>query len=221
MDVDIVLLLDSSNAINKKTDWPKIKVFFQDLAERLSISKENVQLASVQFGGSASKVNWKLNNFIDNNSIREAIGELQYSVHDVSFKTGIHLVKNDVFVDEHGDRPEAANFILLITSSNHIRDLSYTLYTDDELRDIATVVPISIGTSLSADDYHQVEQQHPFLLAFNNTSLLNDKKNVTLGLVCNTLTLAYFDAVKLPSTITLSSTLPTSAPSGRYFLKFA
>ena len=123
---DIAFVLDSSGSIGR-SDWSLALDFVTSLVSQLTIGPNGVRVAAVTYGNTAT-VNFDLEQCNNTESLIEAIQDIDYKNANTNTSGGLWLMKERIFNQMYGDRPEAPNLgklCYLCFQYSHIKCLKF------------------------------------------------------------------------------------------------
>ena len=129
---DIAFVLDSSGSIGR-SDWAIALEFVISLVNKLEIGPTGVQVGVVTYGNTAT-VNFDLNEYNDTTTLINNIRAIEYKDANTNTSGGIYVMKEKIFNQKNGDRPEAPNLgtNLLSYENSNKNDDANLLYTKNK-----------------------------------------------------------------------------------------
>ena len=114
---DICFIIDSSSDIiaHDPNNWNRVKMFVKQIISQFIISSDGVRIAVVLFSTKAY-VSLKLNEEHTVERILQRIDTLRHLGGSRNMSGGLYLMNHVVFRPENGDRSDADNIVILITS---------------------------------------------------------------------------------------------------------
>ena len=113
---DICFVIDSSTAMvaHDPLNWNRVITFVKEVIARFKISRDGVRIAVVIFS-SSGYVKLKLNEEYTVGGVLRRIDTLPHLGGSRNLAAGLKQMNEVVFRTENGDRPGAANFVIVIT----------------------------------------------------------------------------------------------------------
>ncbi|CAH1788337.1 unnamed protein product [Owenia fusiformis] len=115
---DVVFMLDDSRIVSND-DFDNMKEFVEMTASTLDVSRDNVRIGLLTFSNDA-RVVFNLDRFTSKADTLNAILNVQRrsSPENTNTPSAINAVLNDMLREDRGDRPNAADIVILITASS-------------------------------------------------------------------------------------------------------
>ncbi|KAK3599021.1 hypothetical protein CHS0354_012500 [Potamilus streckersoni] len=110
---DIVFLLDSSGSVGH-VDFRKVKDFAYRMIDDLNIGKEHTRVGLVAYS-SRSRHGFYLKDYYDKYQLQNAISSIEFEYGKTNTADGLRHVREKLFSSLVGDRPDAQNFVVVIT----------------------------------------------------------------------------------------------------------
>ncbi len=137
-NADIVFVLDESGSVGAD-DFDKSKNFIKVLIENIDIGKLQSRVAVVTFDLTA-KVAFHLDDYDNKTLIKSRIDEIPYGGGGTDIASGLRMIRENLFVPDHGDREEQRNIAVLFTDGR-----SGNTGEESQLTRDAGVVLIAVG----------------------------------------------------------------------------
>ncbi|XP_071092746.1 cartilage matrix protein-like [Haliotis cracherodii] len=178
--MDILLIEDVSSSISKE-EYRKIKDFEIEMVSYSHINSSIVNVALMVYAGKARLV-FPLNAYSDNKTAAVNAVNAPHLVGGSTFLgDAINLAVSDVFVQSNGDRPDAANVVILFTDGKSSKK-SAILKNFGRLLTEATVYVVPISTDTDMVDIAEVaaapDEEHVF--SMSNPLALDEIKERTI-----------------------------------------
>ncbi|XP_061165062.1 collagen alpha-6(VI) chain-like [Saccostrea echinata] len=170
--MDIVILLDTT--INNSTQNDEFKKFLLDLVEDFQIDSGIARVAFVTFS-SSPVLHFRLDKYSSKSDIKSAIESAIFTPGERNFADAFDLLRRQVFFEPYGDRPDAPNVILLITTGNSERKKYEASQQVQFLKDQVSILVISKGVK-DMTEIHSFASD-PYL---ENTYELAPSENISL-----------------------------------------
>lgn len=170
--MDIAILLDTS--INDQTQYEEHRKFILSLVDSFEIDSGAVRLALVTFS-SRSVLHFRLDTYLRKEDIKSAIESALFTPGERNFADAFDMVRRQILFEPYGDRVDAPNIILLITSGNSERNSYQAAQQAQALKDQASVLVITKGVQ----DLREVHSfaSDPYL---ENTYEIGPNENISL-----------------------------------------
>ncbi|CAC5417435.1 unnamed protein product [Mytilus coruscus] len=110
---DVAFLIDSSGSIGQH-NFRLVKDFVYKVVEELTIGKRHTRTGLVSYSTSA-RMGFHLDDYITKSGVEDAISSVGYVYGNTNTAAGIKMVRRSVFNPSRGDRPDAQNFLIIIT----------------------------------------------------------------------------------------------------------
>lgn len=157
--IDIAILLDTS--INDQPQYEEYRKFILSLVDSFEIDSGVVRLAFVTFS-SRSVLHFRLDKYLRKEDIKSAIESALFTPGERNFADAFDMVRRQILFEPYGDRVDAHNIILLITSGNSERNSYQAAQQAQALKDQASVLVITKGVqdlrevhSFASDPYSE------------------------------------------------------------------
>ncbi len=115
---DIAVVLDASTQPEGANDqrWQQLRSFVNRLIEVLPIGESQVHLALVRYARAAT-VDFRLDRYYDEDELRRVVDGLQrLEDRERNLGEGVSAALNSIFTDINGDRRNAPDYIIAVTS---------------------------------------------------------------------------------------------------------
>lgn len=165
---DLVILLDSSTSVNQ-LNFKKMLNFVKQLLGTANIDSGDVRVGVLSYSNKA-RIHFNLNAHNKYRNIAQAVNNIRYVYGKTNTADAIRLMREEMFLSYHGDRPEVPNVCLIITdgvsSVNPERTIPEAIAARDEgIHIYAIGVGLSdtreleaIATSPASDNMFNVQQ---------------------------------------------------------------
>ena len=142
---DICFIIDSSTNIiaHDPNNWSRVKAFVKLIISQFIISSDGVRIAVVLFSTKAH-VSLKLNEEHNVERILRRIDTLPHLGGSRNMSGGLYLMNHVVFRSENGDRPDADNIVILITSGRSTVNRDTLLYAKEAKGKGVKIVAVAI-----------------------------------------------------------------------------
>ncbi|XP_062593577.1 collagen alpha-4(VI) chain-like isoform X2 [Saccostrea cucullata] len=170
--MDIVLLLDTT--LNNSTQNEEFKTFLLDLVEDFQIDCGTPRVAFVSFS-SSPVLHFRLDKYSSKADMKSAIKSAIFTPGERNFADAFHLLHRQVFFAPYGDRPDAPNVILLITTGNSERKKYEASQQIQFLKDQNSILVVSKGVKDMTEIHSFASDPH-----LENTYELTQSENISL-----------------------------------------
>ncbi|KAL3854733.1 hypothetical protein ACJMK2_013983 [Sinanodonta woodiana] len=110
---DVVFLLDSSGSVGH-VDFRKVKDFAYRLIDDLNIGKDQTRVGLVAYS-SRSRHGFYLKDYYEKYQLQNAISSIDFEYGKTNTADGLRHVREKLFNAAVGDRPDAQNFVVVVT----------------------------------------------------------------------------------------------------------
>ncbi|XP_060067325.1 collagen alpha-4(VI) chain-like [Ylistrum balloti] len=206
-EADIVFLMDSSNSLGP-ANWDLEKEFVKNLIDDLNIGPNNMQVSVVTFESNPA-LQFYLNEHENKNDAIEAVRNISFHTGNTMTGKALQFVRDVVFVEDVGDRPNANNILVILTDGKS-SDSQETLEQAALLKNDSVKI-FAIGIGLKDDGISELEsiatdKNHVFQTP-DFFALPSLKSEIELTKVdCNSTTLP--PATTTPTTTPSTTTFP-------------
>ncbi|ELU03731.1 hypothetical protein CAPTEDRAFT_107893, partial [Capitella teleta] len=131
---DLVLILDTSGSIKDKNpenstgnyNWELLINFSINIVESLNIGIDKTRLSVIRFS-SRAEVIFHLDEYNNEREMIEVIRNLQYLSGSTNTSGALRVLREEVFNQDHGDRPDVRNVGIIITDGQSTEDTNLTI----------------------------------------------------------------------------------------------
>lgn len=170
--MDIALMLDTTT--NNQSQHDEFRKFLTDLVDEFQIDSGKVRVALVTFS-SQPVLHFRLDKYTNKNDIKSAIRNARFTPGERNFADAFDMLRRQVFFGQYGDRFDAPNIVILITSGNSQRKEIEAAQQAHTLKDQASILVIPKGVSNLKE--MQSFASDPYL---ENTYELGASENISL-----------------------------------------
>jgi hypothetical protein len=170
-----MLLLDTT--INNSTQYKEFRQFLLNLVEDFPIDSGSTRVGFVTFS-SGSVLHFRLDKYNSKADVKAAIESAVFTPGERNFADAFDLLRRRVFFEPYGDRPDAPNVVLLITTGTSDRNAYQAQQQAETLKTQTSILVISKGVSdmkeiqaIASDPYLENTYE---LAATENISLIKD-----------------------------------------------
>ena len=148
---DLVFLLHFSNDMYQ-VEFQKVLNFMTSLLERADIDSGLVRVGAALYRDQGVVI-FDLKAYRSKKEVFEAIEKIPFNFKSnrANLAAGINVVRDQMFADSAGDRPDIPNGVIIITDSNSNIGVESISESSNELKD-AGVTVFSIGIGLENPD---------------------------------------------------------------------
>ena len=121
-EADLVLVVDSSGSIefNERGDYELEKDFVINVINALgNLGPRGIQIGMVLFSDTAQNI-FYLNTHTDKNQMINAVRNIPYLQQRTDIALAFRTLRDEQFVRNRGDRPEAPNIAIIITDGRQV-----------------------------------------------------------------------------------------------------
>lgn len=140
-NADIVFILDASGSVREE-NFVKTKDFVKQMVDSINVDRLGSNLAVVTFSDDA-RIHFRLSDYNNRVDMIRAIDAIPYTRGTTNTASALRLVRQQVFREQDGDRPDLRNIAILMTDGGS-NDFSETL-KEARLAREAGITMISVG----------------------------------------------------------------------------
>ncbi|KAH9489252.1 von Willebrand factor A domain-containing protein 2 [Bulinus truncatus] len=146
---DIVFLIDSSGSVGFD-NFRHIKDYVQNLIDNVNIGPDATQVGVATFSQS-SKAEIFLNSYKDKRALKAAVSGLKYEYGNTNTASGLKLARLSLFSTAKGNRPNAPDFLIVITDGLSNVNAEDTI-PEAQLARKQGIHVIAVGVNLKQND---------------------------------------------------------------------
>ena len=171
---DIAFVLDSSGSIRSANprdrsfdNWDLMLQFVIQLISRLSISRNNIRVASLRYSHEA-RLDFHLNRYFTLSELTQAIRRLEYIDNNTNTADALWMMRTVIFdptkSGARGDRPDVPNIAILITDGvSNVNERNTIPFADQAKRDGIRILVIGVTDKIDERE----------LIAISSNGVLN------------------------------------------------
>lgn len=181
--MDLVFLLDTS--VNSSRDYLEMQTFLLDLVQYVDIDSGAVRIAMVTFSTGAN-VQFLLNKYKTMADIQQGIRNAFFYPGDRNTADAFDILRRRVFFEAYGDRTDAPDIVILLTTGKPNRNVHRTKQEADALHQFeVNIVVVAIGEFDSSylDDIAN-KPADKYSLKLNKMKDLPVNNNKVLSRIC-------------------------------------
>jgi len=181
---DIVFMVDESTSVTHITFTNQVIPFLKNMTNELNINEKGDHVSLVHFSSpSETGVAFYLDSSFDRTNITNAIDNLEYTGGTTATKKSLTLVRENVFVLEHGARraqyKKTIAPVILIITDGVATDGDVALPAEELRLDDVDIFAVGVGRLVSPEYLQQIagDMAHVFpVKSFKdlNAKLIND-----------------------------------------------
>ncbi|KAJ8320015.1 hypothetical protein KUTeg_001602 [Tegillarca granosa] len=123
--LDLVLLVDTSDANNENYDR-EVRNFLSEFVEYADVNSGAVRVALVTYS-TGVQIEFRLGEIDNIAGIQKAIRNVPFTPGDRNTADALEMLRRGIFFEPYGDRPDAPNALIIITSGNSNRNTGRTV----------------------------------------------------------------------------------------------
>lgn len=123
--MDLVLLVDTSDANDANYDR-EVRNFLSEFVEYADVNSGAVRVALVTFS-TGVQIELRLGEIDNIAGIQNAIRNVPFTPGDRNTADALEMLRRGIFFEPYGDRPDAPNALIIITSGNSNRNTHRTV----------------------------------------------------------------------------------------------
>ncbi|XP_041376879.1 cartilage matrix protein-like [Gigantopelta aegis] len=151
---DLVFLVDSSSSISSE-DFQQLEEFLKDVAVRLPIGPNNVQMGVLQFGSHPS-IAFPLDMYSNRLDVLKGIQNLNYLGGATNTADALKYMREHVFSHVSGARFNVPRIAVVITGGHSSNPSQTTIEADNARMSKIGVIGVGVGSGVNINELHNI-----------------------------------------------------------------
>ncbi len=176
-------MVDNSGSIRDKNpddnsfdNYQILKDFIKQILRRLDIGPDNTRVSVVKFGSRAQVV-FHLDQYRYFSDIQREIDAMGFGGGHTNTSGGLSLMRNSVFQEERGDRPDVRNIGIVVTDGESTVDKNLTIPEAEKAKaEGITLFVVAVTDEINEEELKVIASDPVSQHYFNSTEIkhLND-----------------------------------------------
>jgi collagen type VI alpha len=156
--IDLAFVLDASGSIRNER-FPKVIDFVVDLIEQLQISSDDTRVAVVSYSDNYAH-QFHLNTYTTKQDVQLALRRIPFIGGRTNTAAGIQYMKDQLFTQANGDRPDAPNYAFILSDGNSNINQQNTIPMAVQARNQGiTMITFAVGTDVNTFELRNIASE--------------------------------------------------------------